>query len=336
MDEYQLGRSQGLRKVRQSRYAMKARLNRANHNHASARFVWVWLATITLISILNLTKANLICAATIQSIPNRIAGSEFNYVVERGDNLVALSARYGISEAQLEEANGIKPGARLQHGQILSIDNRHIVPKALDKGILINIPQRMLFYFERGALVSYYPVGLGRRSWRTPVGTFNVIGKREQPTWVVPPSIQDEMEENGEEVKTEVPPGPENPLGDYALDLSLEGYRIHGTIAPMSIYAFRTHGCIRLHPADIEDLYQRVAKGERGEIIYQPVMLAATGDGRIFLEVNRDMYKRGPKALEALRASAEIQNLGEHVDWEAAEIVLRRAEGIARQVERHD
>jgi len=262
-------------------------------------------------------------------------GSEFDYTVGRGEDLVSISARCGEPETVIASSNAIKRDARLKRGQILHIDNRHIVPDALHDGIVINIPQRMLFYFEHGSLVSYYPVSLGRRTWHTPVGKFTVVGKREHPTWVVPPSIQEEMEENGEEVEAEVPPGPDNPLGDYALDLSIEGYRIHGTNAPVSIYAFRTHGCIRLHPADIEDLYKRIAIGAPGEIIYRPVMLAAADDGRVFVEANRDIYNRLPDALQELRSAAEIQNLSNRIDWQAAEEVLHRAQGIAREVERH-
>ena len=314
---------------------MKPNPKTATMSQPSCFRVWLY-GVVLMAAILDLAHPALTRAATIVSVPDQLVGSEFKHVVVRGDDLVGLSARYGISEAALARTNALKSGALLKRGQVLTIDDRHLVPKILHDGILINIPQRMLFYFEGGSLVSYYPVSLGRRSWRTPIGTFKVIGKREHPTWVVPPSIQEEMEENGEEVETEVPPGPDNPLGDYALDLSMEGYRIHGTIAPLSIYAFRTHGCIRLHPADIEDLYGRVAIGRPGEIIYNPVMLAAMPDGRIFLEVNRDIYRRAAEGLAALRASAEMQNFGDRIDWQAAETVLNRAEGIAREVGRHN
>jgi len=274
-------------------------------------------------------------AATLQAVLDLVAGGEFNYSVGAGDDLVSISARYGVTEAILARDNSIARDARLHRRQILRIDNRHAVPKGLNDGIVINIPQRMLFYFEHGTLISYYPVSLGRRDWRTPTGKFTIIAKREHPTWIVPPSIQEEMEENGKEVETEVPPGQDNPLGDYALDLSIEGYRIHGTNAPASIYAFRTHGCIRLHPADIEDLYRRVAIGTPGEIIYQPVTLTATGAGEVFLEVDRDIYRRTPDAMAALRAAAEVQNLNDDIDWSKAEEVVRRADSFVCEVGRH-
>ena len=137
------------------------------------------------------------------------------------------------------------------------------------------------------------------------------------------------MKLQGKEVLTCVPPGPDNPLGHYALDLSITGYRIHGTIAPLSIYSFSTHGCIRLHPDDMADLYTRVEVGEEGEIIYQPIMLADLGKDGIFLEANRDVYGRASEPLQSVRAMAEIANAGERIDWNAAAACIREGSGVA-------
>ena len=71
--------------------------------------------------------------------------------------------------------------------------------------------------------------------------------------WIVPESIQEEMRREGKDVLTRVPPGPDNPLGRHWIGLSIGGIGIHGTIAPSSVYHFRSHGCIRLHPDDVEE-----------------------------------------------------------------------------------
>ena len=70
----------------------------------------------------------------------------------------------------------------------------------------------------------------------------------------MPLSIQKEMEASGQDVLIEVPPGAENPLGRYWLQLSIEGIGLHGTNAPQSIYKFRSHGCMRLRPEVAEPL----------------------------------------------------------------------------------
>ena len=72
----------------------------------------------------------------------------------------------------LAQQNAIPYEAIIHPGQRLHIHNPHIVPATLDDGILINLPQRMLFHFSQGKLRAAYPVGLGKPSWPTPQGEF--------------------------------------------------------------------------------------------------------------------------------------------------------------------
>jgi L,D-transpeptidase ErfK/SrfK len=124
------------------------------------------------------------------------------------------------------------------------------------------------------------------------VGRFGVVLKEIDPVWDVPISIQQEMAREGRPVLTKVPPGPDNPLGNRWLALSAAGVGIHGTNQPSSIYRFSTHGCIRLHPDDMLDLFNLVDVGTVVEIIYQPVLLAQDDDGTVFLEVHPDPYRK--------------------------------------------
>jgi L,D-transpeptidase ErfK/SrfK len=273
-------------------------------------------------------------SAQVPPISRELTGGEFEYVVKKRDTVRSISSRLGVAPKVIAADNGLKsPNSPLTPGQTLRIDNRHIVPRTVARGIVVNLPQRILFFFDGGQLVAHYPAGIGRPSWPAPVTTFSVTGKRENPTWIVPVSIQQEMEDKGEEVLDEVPPGPDNPLGQYAINLSIPGYLIHGTIAPASIYQFKTHGCFRLHPADVEDLFRRVAQGDAGETIYEPVLLAALPDGRIFVEINKDAYEKGSDPLRKVRESAEIEGLGGRIDWRAVDMVIANADGIAHQVD---
>ncbi|CAH1078882.1 L,D-transpeptidase family protein [Candidatus Nitrotoga sp. 1052] len=264
--------------------------------------------------------------------PAALVGEQFEYAVQRGDSLTSISARFGIELSVLARMNGIKKGAMLQQDQLLQIDNRHIIPERLTDGILINLPQRMLYYFQAGKLMVYYPVGLGRPNWPTPMGSFSVINIQENKTWYLPKSIQEEMRREGKIVLTQVPPGPENPLGKHWIGLSLPGIGIHGTIAPASIYHFLSHGCIRLHPDDIAALFQQVRKNLTGKLIYVPVLLVRLKDGRVFLEVNRDVYKKNIDPITIVENSAKTQGIGDMVDWDKVKEVIQLKEGLAREV----
>jgi L,D-transpeptidase ErfK/SrfK len=277
--------------------------------------------------------------AHAQSVPrlsHRVVGLHEAYTVERGDTLRSLSSRHGIPLAALARDNNLKPTARLKAGQTIRIDNRHIVPADLNDGIVINLPQLMLFYFDDGNLVSAYPVALGKPTWPTPQGPFRVLEMREHPVWRVPASIQHEMAMQGRVVKRVVPPGPHNPLGDYFMALSLGNLGIHGTDAPLTIYGFRTHGCIRLHPDDARDLFERVEVGQPGVIIYQPVLLARLDDGRVFLEVHSDIYGTAFRGMEFIQSQVDSNRLADLINWSAVREVVRAADGIARDVTRRE
>lgn len=271
-------------------------------------------------------------ARAADALADALAGGEFSYTLQAGDSLTSVGARFGVAPRVLAQENGLRTDTRLKPGQVLLIDNRHIVAQRLDQGILINIPQRMLFYFNEGTPEAGYPVGLGRPDWATPTGDFAVMALQENKTWVVPPSIQEEMRREGKPVLTSVPPGPDNPLGKHWIGLSLPGYGIHGTIAPPSVYQFSSHGCIRLHPDDVAQLFQKIHLGDRGKIIYAPVLLARTGDGRIYLEVHRDIYGKGSDPLSTVRSLAAASNLIDLLDWRRAEAVIREQDGVAREV----
>lgn len=276
-----------------------------------------------------------IAAAAAQDtveFPAALVGEQFEYAVQPGDSLTRIGARFGIGPPALARMNGIKYSAMLHPGQLLQIENHHIVPERLAEGILINLPQRMLYYFQAGKPVAHYPVGLGRPNWPTPAGRFAVVNLQENKTWYVPKSIQEEMQREGKVVQTQVPPGPDNPLGKHWIGLSLPGIGIHGTIAPASVYHFQSHGCIRLHPDDIAALFQQVSEDQAGKIIYAPVLLARLEDGRIFLEVNRDIYKKVIDPAAFVENSVRVQGLSDMIDWDKVKDVIRLKEGLAREV----
>lgn len=260
-----------------------------------------------------------------------VTGAKFEYTVQPGDHLTRIGARFAVGAEVLARENGLKYNAAIKPGQILEIENLHIVPELRQDGLLINLPQRMLYFFRTGELVAAYPVGLGRPNWRTPDGDFTVVEKVVNKTWVVPKSIQEEMMREGQLVKTKMPPGPDNPLGKHWLGLSIPAIGIHGTIAPASVYHFQSHGCIRLHPDDIEALFEQVERGEKGSIIYTPVLLGES-DGRIYLEVHRDIYHEADVSLAAAKKLAEELMLTDRINWDNAAEVVERHEGLARDV----
>jgi L,D-transpeptidase ErfK/SrfK len=267
-------------------------------------------------------------------LAHRIVGAQFDLIAADGDSFTKIGSRLGEAPRVLAQENGKQVGDRLHAGDTVHIDNRHIVPFDGTDLIEVNLPQRMLFHFKDGRVSGVYPVAIGQpgKQWQTPTGSFTVIQMKENPTWRPPASIQREEEEQGKDVIDEIEPGPDNPLGKYWIGLSFPVVGIHGTNHPVSVYSYRTHGCVRLHPDDIEALFNTVDLNDRGETIYVPLMLAQSDDGHIFLESEKDIYGRGTPGIDGVRALARADGIDNLVDWNRAGEVVTDQDGIARDV----
>jgi L,D-transpeptidase ErfK/SrfK len=311
---------------RKSEFVAQRRIRLLQVGHCpNVRFQWL-IAILMLLLPMYSSRAD-----EAPRLSNAIVGREFQYIVLRGDSLTSVGARFGVAVSTLAATNGLSSSAFLKEGQKLQIDNRHIVPAFLANGIVINIPQRMFFYFNQHDGIRAFPVALGRPDWPTPVGPFTIVGKRENPEWNVPESIQEEMLREEKTVTGCVPPGPDNPLGTHWFRLSIPGYGIHGTIAPASIYHFLTHGCIRMNPDDIAAIFPEVMPGTPGRILYQRLLIAKVG-ARVFLEVHRDIYGKQPTPLPRLLEILRTHDLGSSLDWEKVKLLIEKQEGVAREV----
>lgn len=287
---------------------------------------------LTALALLAALAAN---AAAEEQPVTRLVGSELEYTVVRGDSLTGIGARFGVEVPALAAANGLTARSRIAVGRILHVDARHLaVSSTPDWGIVVNVPQRFLFYAEEGQLALAFPVAVGRPDWQTPTGGFRIATRERHPVWDVPVSIQQEMRRLRQPVLRRVPPGPENPLGDYWMGLSGSGCGIHATNAPASIYGFRTHGCIRLHSDDAARLFERTVVGLPVRIVYEPVLVAKTPDGAVWLEVHRDAYRKGQDPAAKARVLAREAGIEDEIDWTVAGEVAAKREGSPRRIDR--
>ena len=269
---------------------------------------------------------------------DRIIGSKGVYTVVKADTVRLVASKLGVAQQHLRDMNSLDAKANLTVGQKLAYNNRKIIPQLINDGIIVNIPDRTLYYFQHGVLVTSLPVAVGSPTknekyvWQTPVGKFKITAKIKDPTWTIPPSIQSEMEEHGKEAIASMPPGPRNPLGRYAMRTSIPGILLHSTTKPSSIYSFSSHGCIRLSPIQMERFYPQIKVNTKGEIIYKPVKLAVTDDGRVFLEVHRDAYNKSTNLVAEAHQLVEKQKLTGVVNWEKFELVVKQKRGVAEDI----
>ncbi len=295
----------------------------------------VTLASAVLASLcIRCAAAGSAAAAALEPLPmyQEVAGRQVVYTVTPGETLGHIARRFGMTTELAATVNHLADRNRLRLGQRLVLSNRHIVPAKLRDGLVINLGDLSLYRFRDGALVESLPVGVGRAAWQTPAGHYTISSRRRDPVWHVPPSIQKEMQEKGEPVNKKVPPGPDNPLGRYWLQLSAPGYGIHGTNAPWSVGKYTTHGCIRLRPEDIERLFHEIPNGTPVDIINEPIKLARLDTGEILLEAHAGLSERAERSAAAFLDQLEQSSIADLVDMTAARRVVRDAWGIAVEV----
>lgn len=203
-----------------------------------------------------------------------------------GEDFHDIGEKFDIGYYELVEANPDVNPDNPGQGTAIVIPSQFVLPSGPRKGIVINLAELRLYYFHKGQnLVSTYPIGIGRKEWETPLGSGKVIEKTKDPSWRPPDRIRAWYEENEMYLPEVVYPGPKNPLGKYAMRLSIPGYLIHGTNASRGIGIRSSSGCIRMHPADIESLFYKVSIGDPVRIVHQPYKI-----GRYYNQVYAESH----------------------------------------------
>ena len=110
-----------------------------------------------------------------------------------------------------------------------------------------------------GALLASYPGTIGSDRFPSPSGDMKVRAVAPAPTYYFDPSGRDW----GPDQRLTIAAGPNNPVGSTWIDLSKEGYGIHGTPEPRLIGKTASHGCVRLTNWDAAELAGGVEKGTR-------------------------------------------------------------------------
>jgi L,D-transpeptidase ErfK/SrfK len=292
-----------------------------------------------LLAVLSLRAVASPARAAAMRTANAVIGRMEYYTVGAKENLLLIARRHDLGFIETVAANpGIDPWLPVP-GRTLVLPKSHILPGAPYKGIVINLPELRLYYFGDGTgPVITYPIGVGRKGRETPIGSTQIVRKRQAPTWTPPPSIRAERPD----LPAFVPPGPDNPLGDYALDLGWRHYVLHGTNRPYGIGRRVSSGCIRLYPEDIERLFVMVSVGTRVTVVDQPLKLGWSR-GQLYMEVHPDALEGDQLEHQGWFTPAPVPNLEERVrefagaeagriDWPAVRAVAGSKRGIPVQI----
>ena len=245
-----------------------------------------------------------------------IIGELRSIEVQPDETLLDIGRRHGVGYEEMQRAN---PGIDMwvpDPGTTVVVPTRHILPSGPREGLVLNVAEMRLYFYPpaqagQPRTVETYPVSIGRMDWRTPIGKTSVVAKQKNPSWYPPQSVKLEAKAEGKEVPSVVPPGPDNPLGTRVLRLGMPAYLIHGTNNPWGIGMRVTHGCVRMYPEDIENLFERVSVNTPVRIVNEPVKAGWFAD-TLYLEAHPVLGEHREDEAQILRQAVEriVQILG--------------------------
>lgn len=223
------------------------------------------------------------------------------------ESLVDLTMRYEMGYDELRWANPGINAWMLSDAKPIVLPTQFILPEGKRSGLVSNIPEmRTYYYLKDSDKVFIYPVGVGRMDWKTPLGSWSITRKQENPNWYPPESIRREHKEMGRgTLPSVVPAGPENPLGTRVLRLALPSYLLHGTNEQTGIGMRVTHGCMRFYPQHIEQLYDIVPTNTMVTFLNQPVKYGIA-ENDILIEVHPPLEEDN-LSTAALKEKAHAQ-----------------------------
>jgi LysM repeat protein len=180
------------------------------------------------------------------------------YIIRSGDTLSGIVQKMGLQVDWrfIQRINGIKQASGIRPGQNLKLVTGPFHAVVSKDSYRIDL---FLGDGEDQVFVRSYRVGLGEYD-STPLGFFKVRrhSKLVNPTWINPRTREFYSADN-----------PENPIGERWIGLEgieertkdLSGLGIHGTIEPQTIGTQASMGCVRMHSADVTQVYEMLSEG---------------------------------------------------------------------------
>ncbi|MFZ0500408.1 MAG: L,D-transpeptidase family protein [Steroidobacteraceae bacterium] len=262
--------------------------------------------------------------------------------VRKDETLSDIGRRFNVGLGEMTRANPNVDPWIPKPGTTVVVPTQYVLPDAPHRGIVVNVAAMRIFYYpphKRGKpqTVITHPVGIGRQGWKTPIGVTHVLWHEKNPVWHVPPSIIAEHRQEGDKLPKVMGPGPDNPLGDYALHLGWPGYLIHGTNKPVSVGLRVSHGCVHLFPEDIAQIFKMVPNGTEVRVVNQPYLFGWK-DGSLYLQSagpleddKRPWTKQAHRLLAVTLTRSqrvELKRSQDKIDWDRVVQLVNAPVGV--------
>lgn len=266
-----------------------------------------------------------------------VIGEIQHTTAQYGDTTTSVASRFNIGLNAVVAAN---PGTteRVLASRNLVIPTAYVLPPLPHRGIVINLPEMRLYYYPEGSdMVITYPIGIGKIGNTIPIRNAVINRKVLNPTWIPGPDVRAYNEEQGIDLPKVMPPGPDNPLGPYAIYLSIPSFLMHSTIFPESVGRRASFGCIRMHEEDIKELFPLVQTGTPVTIVNMPTKVGWHGN-KLIMEAHPPLEEHdlgenvtlGDMVVEIEKVTPP--NTMTMVDWQLVAHLAEEPDGVPHEI----
>lgn len=267
---------------------------------------------------------------------NTLIGDVQKVKASFGDSTTSVSSRYNLGLNAIIAANPGTTETTLSTRNLV-IPTAFILPPLPRKGIIINLPEMRMYYYPEGSnAVITYPIGIGKVGNTIPIQSSSITGKKINPSWTPGPDARKYNELQGVHLPPTLPPGPDNPLGNYAMYLSIPTFLIHSTVWPQSIGRRASFGCIRMNESDITELFPIITPGTPVEIINIPNKVGWRGN-KLYLEAH-PMLEEHDKGIDAnlddivAAIQSQLPKGGMLIDWQLVAHLAGEPDGVPHEI----
>jgi lipoprotein-anchoring transpeptidase ErfK/SrfK len=182
------------------------------------------------------------------------------------DDITFVRAKPG-RKLNVDVAEQAIRGALADARRRLTLHTKAVQPKeteaTMGRTIVVRLNENRLYLYDGFDAVRSYSVATAKPGFTTPTGVWTIYDKKENPTWYNPA-----LDSWGADLPAVIPGGPGNPMGTRAIYIDAPGLiRVHGTTDDSSIGRYASHGCIRMHNSEIEQLYPMIDVGEHVVVV---------------------------------------------------------------------
>lgn len=300
--------------------------------HSKIGCSMLYLASVIL-CLLNIFVINGFANTYYYSNQSDLVGELQYHRIGTKDTWDSVGSYYNVGYDELRHANPGTINLSRNVGRTLIIPSLHVLPaKKYRGGLVVNLAEKRLYYFLDDHTVLTYPVSIGKDGWETPSFFARVNRKKIAPKWYVPDSIQNYYQTTyGKELPTVVEPGPDNPLGNYAIYLTKPRILIHGTNTEQRMGSAVSSGCVRMYNRNIQELFFLVPIGTRVYFIHEDEKLGTDGE-HVYLEKHWPYYSQDPNDVYDYLDTMQLKYDDMAIDKDALKNTHRRNRGVPERI----